>query len=55
MPPGAAADLPTPGARRPRSRLVLGGLILHPIAQAREAMQFYRAFTRSAPDELTIQ
>ena len=38
----------------PVGPLVLGGLILHPIAQAREATQFYHAFTRTAPDELTV-
>ena len=39
----------------PVGPLVLGGLILHPIAQAREAVQFYRAVTSTVPDELTIQ
>jgi len=38
----------------PVGPLVLGGLILHPIAQAREATRFYHAFTRTAPDELTV-
>jgi hypothetical protein len=38
----------------PVGPLVLGGLILHPIAQAREATQFYRAFMHTAPDELSI-
>jgi FAD/FMN-containing dehydrogenase len=37
----------------PVGPLVLGGLILHPFAQAREAAQFYRTFTSTAPDELT--
>jgi len=35
MPPGAAADLPTPVARRPRSRLVLGGLVLAAVLSTR--------------------
>jgi hypothetical protein len=34
--------------------LVLGGLVLHPVSQAREAARFYRTFTQTAPDELTI-
>jgi FAD/FMN-containing dehydrogenase len=37
----------------PVGPLVLGGIILHPLSQAREVAQFYRAFTSSAPDELT--
>ncbi len=32
---------------------VLGGLILHPFSVVRDAMQFYREFTATAPDELT--
>jgi FAD/FMN-containing dehydrogenase len=32
---------------------VLGGLILHPAAQRREAARFYREFAVNAPDELT--
>ena len=39
----------------PLGPMVLGGLILHPIARAREVMQFYRAVTSTVPDELTIQ
>jgi conjugative transfer signal peptidase TraF len=35
MPPGAADALPTPGARRPRSRLVLGGLVLAAVLSTR--------------------
>jgi FAD/FMN-containing dehydrogenase len=31
---------------------VLAGLIVHPRAQAREVLRFYRDFTRTAPDEL---
>src|SRR5207244_4356941 len=37
----------------PVGPLVLGGLLVHPLSQAREVAQFYRAFTSSAPDELT--
>src|SRR5436305_8571781 len=33
--------------------MVLGGLILHPLTVAKEAFQFYREFTHTAPDELT--
>jgi FAD/FMN-containing dehydrogenase len=32
---------------------VLGGMVLHPIAKAREVFRFYREFTQAAPDELT--
>ena len=35
MPPGAAADLPTPVARRTRSSLVLGGLVLAAVVSTR--------------------
>jgi hypothetical protein len=38
----------------PVGPLVLAGLILHPIAHAREVTQFYHTFTRTAPDELTV-
>lgn len=31
---------------------VLGGLVIHPLEKAREAIQFFRAFTATAPDEL---
>jgi FAD/FMN-containing dehydrogenase len=31
---------------------VLGGLVLYPIAQAKEVLRFWRAFTASQPDEL---
>jgi FAD/FMN-containing dehydrogenase len=37
----------------PVGPLVLGGLILHPLARAREVAQCYRAFAGEAPDELT--
>ena len=30
---------------------VLAGMVLHPMAQAREVMRFYRDFARSCPDE----
>jgi hypothetical protein len=33
---------------------VLGGLLIHPITAAKEALQFYREFTPTAPDELTV-
>ena len=33
---------------------VLGGLLVHPAARAREVLRHYRDFTRSAPDELAI-
>jgi FAD binding domain/Berberine and berberine like len=33
--------------------LVLGGLIIHPFARAKEVIQFYREFTRTSPDQLT--
>src|SRR5262249_28302856 len=31
---------------------VLGGMVLHPFAQATEVLRFYREFTASQPDEL---
>ena len=33
---------------------VLGGMILHPMDNAREVIKFYREFIKSAPDELTL-
>lgn len=33
---------------------VLAGALLHPLARAREVLQFYRDYTRTAPDELTV-
>src|SRR5215212_3004563 len=33
--------------------IVLGGLILHPLARAKEVVQFYREFTSTSPEELT--
>src|SRR5215204_3423205 len=33
---------------------VLGGMILHPMDNAKEAIKFYRDFIKSAPDELTL-
>jgi FAD/FMN-containing dehydrogenase len=33
---------------------IVGGLIAHPIGAARDALRFYREFTASAPDELTV-
>lgn len=32
---------------------VLGGVVIHPLDRAREALRFYYEFSRSAPDELT--
>jgi FAD/FMN-containing dehydrogenase len=32
---------------------VLAGMVLHPMAKAREVLRFYRDFARSCPDELT--
>jgi len=32
---------------------VLAGMLLHPLAGAREVLRFYREFTATAPDELT--
>jgi hypothetical protein len=37
----------------PVGPMVLGGLILHPLARAKETAQFYREFTSTSPDELT--
>jgi FAD/FMN-containing dehydrogenase len=33
---------------------VLGGMLVHPAARAKEALQFVREFHQTAPDELTI-
>ena len=33
--------------------IVVGGMVLHPLAQAADALRFYREFTQTAPDELT--
>lgn len=38
----------------PVGPMLLAGSVLHPYAQAREAMRFYAAFARSAPDELSL-
>jgi FAD/FMN-containing dehydrogenase len=32
---------------------VLAGMVLHPIAKAKDVLRFYREYARSAPDELT--
>lgn len=37
----------------PLESVVLGGLVLHPVAKTRELLHFYRDFAASAPDELT--
>jgi FAD/FMN-containing dehydrogenase len=34
--------------------LVVGGLAVHPLDAAREVLAFYRDFTKSLPDELTV-
>jgi FAD/FMN-containing dehydrogenase len=33
---------------------VVGGMVLYPLSQAKEVLRFYRDFTKTAPDELTI-
>jgi FAD/FMN-containing dehydrogenase len=33
---------------------VLGGMLIHPYAKARDGFRFYRDFTATAPDELTV-
>ena len=33
---------------------VVGGMILYPLSQAKEVLRFYRDFTKTTPDELTI-
>ena len=33
---------------------ILGGMILHPIAEAKKVIQFYREFMKTAPEELTL-
>ena len=38
----------------PVGPMVQGGLILHPLARAKEVAQFYREFTSASPEELTI-
>jgi FAD/FMN-containing dehydrogenase len=35
--------------------MVVGGLVAHPLERAGEVLRFYRDFTRSLPDELTVQ
>jgi FAD/FMN-containing dehydrogenase len=32
---------------------LLGGMVLHPLANAHEVLRFYREYTSEAPDELT--
>jgi FAD/FMN-containing dehydrogenase len=34
--------------------IVLGGMLLHPMSDAREFLRFYRDFIADAPDELTV-
>ena len=33
---------------------ILGGMVVYPLTKAKEMLRFYRDFTRTAPDELTI-
>ena len=33
---------------------ILAGMVIHPIERAREALHFYREYTRSCPDNLTV-
>ena len=33
---------------------VVGGLIAHPFEAARDVLRFYREFTQSVPDDLTV-
>jgi FAD/FMN-containing dehydrogenase len=33
---------------------VLAGIVIHPMARAREVLQFYRAYTQHCPDALTV-
>ena len=33
---------------------ILGGMVVYPVAKAREVLRFYREFSKAAPDELTI-
>lgn len=33
---------------------VLGGMVIYPLAKAKEVLRFYREFSKAAPDELTI-
>jgi FAD/FMN-containing dehydrogenase len=39
---------------RPVGPTVLGGMVIHPIDQAREVLRFYRDITANCPDELTV-
>jgi FAD/FMN-containing dehydrogenase len=34
--------------------MIVGGIIVHPFPQAREALRFYGEFIRQAPDDLTV-
>jgi FAD/FMN-containing dehydrogenase len=38
----------------PMPRTITGGMLLYPLNQAREVLQFYTQYSREAPDELTI-
>lgn len=39
---------------QPVGPTVLGGIVLYPMKQAREVLQFYREYARSGQDELTV-
>ena len=38
----------------PVGPMVVGGMLLHPIEQAREAMRFYREYAMNTPDEMSV-
>ena len=38
----------------PVGPIIMGGAVFHAMANAAEVLRFYREFTRSAPDELTV-
>jgi FAD/FMN-containing dehydrogenase len=38
----------------PIGPVIVGGIIVHPLPQAREALRFYGEFIRQAPDDLTV-
>jgi FAD/FMN-containing dehydrogenase len=33
---------------------IVGGMVLYPLSQAKEVLRFYRGFSKTAPDELTL-
>ena len=38
----------------PVGPMITGGLVAHPFERARDVLRFYRDFTKSLPDELTV-